>query len=238
MSKSKLFTNADIPDVRSVLYKLFSLGFSYPQSDLFALLQNGKYLSAVLHGISSLAHLKDLVVDRAGLTRKVMGILGNTTREDLEVGFVQTFDVGAPEPPCPPYEGVYREGESRTSVMLRISEFYKHFGLNMSRKEDRRELPDHLCVELEFLHFLAFKEAQAKREDNKELVKGYLLAQKDFLERHIARWVPRFSDKVKTTGAPFYTELAGLLSGFVTLELAWLNTALSANSETGEGNTA
>ena len=27
----------------------------------------------------------------------------------------------------------------------------------------KRELPDHLCAELEFLHFLAFKEAQARK---------------------------------------------------------------------------
>ena len=46
--------------------------------------------------------------------------------------------------------------------MLEVSEFYKHFGLNMNQEEGKRELPDHLCAELEFLHFLTFKEAQAR----------------------------------------------------------------------------
>jgi len=75
---------------------------------------------------------------------------------------------GAPEPPCPPYEDTYRKGLEKTVILLAVSEFYKHFDLKMDPGEGKRKLADHVSAELEFRHFLTFKEAQARKRPRPE----------------------------------------------------------------------
>ena len=214
------------PAVRSDLYKLLSLGFRYPAPVVFKTFQNGEFLDELWNNISSLPHLNDLMIEQASLSRKVKNDLNGITFADFEIKFVQTFDVGAPLPPCPLYEGMYRS-EPRTAIMLEVSEFYRHFGLLMSQKEGKREMPDHLSAELEFLHFLTFKEAHAIRDNDMEVLQVCLLAQKDFLERHLMQWVPKFSGKLQSLASvPFYLQLAQITSIFLTCELELVNSSI------------
>ena len=212
------------PAIRSNVYKLLSRGFRYPTPEVFETFRNGEFLAELLANITALTYKKN-PVEYAPQIEVVQDYLAGVTFNDFEVGFIQTFDTGAPLPPSPPYEGFYR-GEPRTAVLLAVSEFYRHFGLVMSREEGKREHPDHLCAELEFLHFLTFKEAQAIKDENPELLKGYRLAQKDFLELHLIQWVPKFRDRLQGSARfPFYTELARITSVFLAqdMELVTIN---------------
>ncbi len=104
--------------------------------------------------------------------------------------------------------------------MLEVSEFYNFFGLRMNQEEGKREFPDHICAELEFLHFLTFNEEEALRAGKGENLKGYLLAQKDFLERHPTQWIPEFCLKLQDPGSlPFHAWLARITSRFIFFEL-------------------
>jgi DMSO reductase family type II enzyme chaperone len=104
--------------------------------------------------------------------------------------------------------------------LLEVSEFYRHFGLQMSQEEAKRELPDHLCAELEFLHFLTFQKRQAVIDGKPEVEKKYCLAQKDFLDRHMIQWITKFSDRLQSSaGVSFYAQLARMTSLFITYEL-------------------
>ncbi|MCF6156201.1 MAG: hypothetical protein E3K36_13375 [Candidatus Brocadia sp.] len=226
MSQISSFTVSTEPTIRSNLYKLFSLGFRYPTPEVFKTFQNGTYLTRLWDNIKSLPHLKTIQAQQAELTGKIQDSLEGVGFEDFVVKCVSTFDIGTPEPPCPPYEGFYRS-ESRAAVMLSISKFYKHFDLIMSQKEGKRELPDYLCAELEFLHFLTFKEAQARIDGNPEFLKGYLLAQKDFLERHLIQWVPKFCDSLQNSAnVPFYVLIARIVLMFITCELELVSAKL------------
>lgn len=101
-----------------------------------------------------------------------------------------------------------------------ITEFYRYFGLAVSKRDDKRELPDHLCAELAFLHFLAFQESQAKINKNSAFPEGYLLAQKDFLNRHPVQWIPTFCDLLcSRADISFYNVLARITVTFITHEL-------------------
>ena len=201
------------PTTRSAVYKLLSLAFKYPTPELFEAYRNGDFLSELFDAMSMLPHLKSLAQAHAGLTDTVRKELTGITFQDFKVHYSKTFDVGDPQPPCPPYEGVYREGIERTGILIEVSEFYKTFGLKITSEEGKRDLPDNLSAELEFLHFLTFKESQAREEGNQELLKGYVLAQKDFLERHMVNWIPKFSDKMqKLSTLPLYAELAKITS--------------------------
>ncbi len=107
--------------------------------------------------------------------------------------------------------------------MLEVSKFYDCFGLRVSREEGRREFPDHISIELEFLHFLTYKEAHAVGTDDEEMLRGYLLAQKDFLERHLMQWVPEFCLKLQNSASmPFYAQLAQIMSRFIACEFELL----------------
>ncbi len=219
-------TQAD-PTLRSTIYRMLSLVFRYPAQEIFELYKSGEFLSELFDGMTSIPHLEGIVDEEAGLVDEVRKDLKGMTFRDFEVAYTQTFDVGAPEPPCPPYEGLHRKGVERTGLMIEVSEFYKHFGLNMNQEEGKRDLPDNLSAELEFLHFLTFKEAQAREEGAGDLLKGYVLAQKDFLERHMINWLPDFSDKLgKSSRLPFFADLGRIASRIVLSEFVFVGALL------------
>lgn len=188
---------SDDADRRSALYKLLSAGFRYPTPETFRPIADG----------SLLAEARGLAGEpRRSPEQKPAGEYGR-----FAVEYVRIFDVGAPKPPCPPYEGFYRSDRARTAILLEVSEFYRHFGLGMHRQEGARELPDHVCAELEFLHFLAFKEASASSAGAAELTRGYRWAQGDFLSLHLCRWLPALCERLERAGgAGFYVELGAL----------------------------
>ncbi|TLD42698.1 MAG: hypothetical protein JETT_1041 [Candidatus Jettenia ecosi] len=104
--------------------------------------------------------------------------------------------------------------------MMDITEFYRLFCLATSKRDGKRELPGHLCVELEFLYFLVFKELQARIDDDLKFLERYLLAQKDFLNRHPVQWVQKFCDSLcNLADIPFYNLLARINAIFITYEL-------------------
>lgn len=217
-----LFVSNGEATIRSSVYKSLSRMFRYPSPEFFDACRTGTLLADLRKNLERLALHRTPFDEEAGLSDRLQETLEGITYRDFEVGYTQTFDVGAPKPPCPPYAGVHRQGVERTHVMVEISELYRHFGLNMNPEEGRRELPDHLSAELEFLHFLTFKEAQAMGERTRDLLKGYILAQKDFLERHMVSWLPGFCEKLERSArVPLYGGLAGVTLGFVTSDLEW-----------------
>ena len=98
---------------------------------------------------------------------------------------------------CPPYETLFGNdhvfGQSYT--MGDIAGFYSAFGLQLS--QDIHERLDHLSVELEFLHYLAYKESYAILHDGPEKLKTVVDAEKKFVKEHIGRWVPLFAGMLR-----------------------------------------
>ena len=214
-----MYQNNTHPDpiIRSNLYKLLSIGFHYPTPELFKTFQNGEFLDEIVYNISSIKQLNALMPEFIAEHDATKGM----SLAEFEMEFTRTFDAGSTGPPCSPYEGHYCR-KPRSMVMLEISEFYNFFGLRMNR--DKREFPDHICAELEFLHFLTFKEEEALREGKEDEFNGFLLAQKDFLERHLIQWIPEFCLKLqKSERVPFYARLAQITSQFISFELKILS---------------
>jgi DMSO reductase family type II enzyme chaperone len=217
------------PLVRSSIYRMLAQGFKYPTKEMFESYLNGEFVTDLIEHISSVPHLSSIVIEEANLSDRVKQGLAGVSFEDFEVNYVHTFDVGFPQPPCPPYEGLYRQGEERTAIMVEISEFYKHFGLSMSREEGKRELPDYLCAELEFLHFLTVKEAQARENGDTQHLRGYIHAQKDFLERHMIDWFPKFCQKLEKSDAqPFFKDLGRIVLRFTAQEFGFVSKTLKS----------
>lgn len=223
------------PNTRSVVYKLLSQGFMYPDEERRRLIREGGWwqdLSGAISALDPVWRNRLQGTEWEPLARRQMASEG----EEPAVDYVYLFDLGNGRPPCPPYGGLYQDAVERPVVLWELAEFYRAFGLEPGRG---RELPDHVSMELEFMYFLAFKEAQAMAESEEPYLTGYRWAQRDFLERHLAAWFPRFARQVEEkSGTPFYTGLSRLTAEFLAWDLERLRAALGDRSLVAGGEAA
>jgi DMSO reductase family type II enzyme chaperone len=180
---------------RSSLYHCLATAFSFPTPELSEAFASGGFLDELLAAAAALPF--PLAADD--------GLRGDPalTHEELQQEYIRLFEVGPGRPPCPLYEGSHRSG--RTKIMEELVRFYEHFGL----RHEAGDLPDHLCAELEFMHYLAFKEAAAVHAGTDSL--PYRLAQRDFLSRRLNRWLPKLRRRLEQLDPPnLYLSLARL----------------------------
>jgi DMSO reductase family type II enzyme chaperone len=197
---------------RSRMYRLLAGAFAFPDEAFHRAVWEGGFLEEVLAIAAGLPYALPLAKGeplRADLADAVAEYV------DFQSEYVRLFDVGVPRPPCALYGGLYLG--SRRAVMEEVTRFYHHFGLSLGGES--REMPDHLTTELEFMHFLAFREVAAleKGQDRGP----YVRAQRDFLQRHLTRWLPRVRPVAEKQGAaPFFLGLLALTEAFLLKDLA------------------
>jgi DMSO reductase family type II enzyme chaperone len=176
---------------RSRAFQVFAEALAYPESELEDAIRSGMVRESLLEALAELdPKLAESADSEALCTAK--------GEDDLAVEYTRLFDVGASGPPCPLYGGLY--GGARMKVMEEAVRFYNHFGLQLG--DEPRELPDHLLVELEFLHFLAFREADTL--EGGEDPGPWRRAQRDFITRHTGAWVPKLRVKLADCDPPPY----------------------------------
>ena len=172
---------------RSKLYSLFAEAFRYPDDGFRRQVKNNDLehsLSLLIKGLPYRVELDDSSL-------APLRMLDDIEDEKIETEFIRLFEAGPGSPPCPLVEGLFRE--DRKAIFKELILFYNHFGLSYEEgsMEDR---PDHLCYELEFLHFLTFKELLSVQKD--EDASPYIRAQRDFLERHLISWIGKLLEKI------------------------------------------
>lgn len=207
-----LNNGADVPaGARSYVYRLAAEGFSFPDADIAHHLSSGGWISDIETIGANLPFELPLSAEQRSL-------LGDRAPDAtaLEVDYIRLFEVGVGKPFCPPYEGSHRNG--RMKLMEDLVRFYEHFGL-IAHPDD---LPDHVCTELQFMHYLAFKQAAIASVDG--LQADITLAQHDFLDRHLCHWLPRLEARLGSAmePSPFYSTLASFVTGFVQADRRWL----------------
>ena len=175
-----------------------------------------------------LARALPFALDLQPLVAAAAGAIGRGAR-NLGREYSALFEVGSEGAPAPIREDL-AGGEA--GVKEEIVRFYDFFGYELT--PERQWAPDHLAVELEFLHFLAFRESRATAsqaiESDAEL--SLRLAQRDFLSRHPLRWLPVLRAAIKTqTHTPYYPSLFDALHRFLTADLAWLTTQATQATE-------
>jgi len=187
---------------RSSLYLRLTEAFAFPSGALLGAIDSGRFAEELRANAAALPF--ELPVE---------GEL--SAGGELEQAYIRLFEVGPGQPPCPLYEGSHRGG--RMKIMEELVRFYEHFGLQPGPGDQ----PDHLCAELEFMHYLAFKEAAALSQGGP--VEAFVLAQRDFLERHLCRWLPGLRLRLETVDAPaFYRSLVSVAGAFAAGDLAFL----------------
>lgn len=115
--------------------------------------------------------------------RRFFSQLRGMSYEEVEAAHIGLFSSNFPHLPCPPYGSLFTapDADKRLSEMLAIKEFYHRNGVDIA--ETYTDLPDHLCVELEFSQLLCFREDEAAKKDDAEVVAGLRATQAEFLDR-------------------------------------------------------
>lgn len=121
--------------------------------------------------------------------------------------------------PPHPSESVYRDG-----VMMQFSRdevLQTYWSLGVTRKTEFTEPEDHIAVELGFMMFLCEKSYQALKKEEVKEASNYIQHQKDFLENHLLKWVPKLVDDIVTAGrTPFYKSIALLTREFLETDVS------------------
>lgn len=192
---------------RSALYSLLSKGFRFPAPEQFESVKTGRFADSVAQAVAHLPY--------DGLKGGELGRGTALSYDEFQGRYIQLFDVGGElGPPCFVYEAEY--GGGRMKVMEEVLRFYHHFGLRLS--QEKRDRPDHLASELEFMHLLTFREAEALLQRKER--RPYLNAERDFLRFHLSDFIATVALKVGSGRVPFYSDLAGLAAAFCQRELA------------------
>lgn len=220
---SDVMTPEDRARARSALYRLLGHSFNFPTLDFYKVVESGEFFATIRRMLNALPRLESA----QSLEDKLSGVPPGF--EEFCAEYVRLFDVGSGrgKPPCPLYEGEYAT-RPRLDVMEELVRFYGFFDLALSQQD--RELPDHLSVELEFLHYLAFRESDALARCTDP--SSYQLAQADFIERHAGQWLPIMRGKLETQAPlPFFAWLVGLTTDVLRADLGYLRSTLKRPQE-------
>ncbi len=216
MSEAQL-TNLQNPEeqlaaARSRAYRIFAEAWEYPDGAFAEMIRAGDLAAALRETLGAIDSSLAEGIDWEGLAEA-------GAEDDLAVEYTRLFDVGSGGggPPCPLYGGLY--GGARMKTMEEAVRFYNFFGLKMS--ESPRELPDHVTTQLEFLHFLAFREAEALQQG--EDADSYRRAARDFIDRNIGKWIPKLCGRIEQNqGMRFFRALGGALRHMLERDRAYL----------------
>jgi DMSO reductase family type II enzyme chaperone len=172
---------------RTKLYAIIAEMFRYPDATFRRQAKNGHVFQALKTVADSLPYAFDL----NSHDREDLQSLSLAADEEIEVEYIRLFDAGPGSPPVPLIEGGYRN--DRKAIIKEHILFYNHFGLSYAEgsMEDR---PDHITYQMEFLHFLSFKELMAAKNGKDRW--PYLRAQHDFVSRHPLMWIPAAIQKL------------------------------------------
>lgn len=211
---------------RSALYALFSEAFEYPRGELLEAIRSGALALRLREWLERLAPPLPGTVDWPALADA-------GDREDaLATEYTRLFDPGTSASPCALYGGLHVGPQMMT--MEEVLRFYQHFGLGLTGKGG--DTPDHLTTQLEFLHVLAYGEAElsARGEDPS----SYRLGRRDFIARHPGRWIPMMRARLERQDPmPFYARLVELLERCLAADLAELE-AVHGGASVGPGRSA
>lgn len=216
---------AAIALVRSQLYGVLARGFTDPPRTLVAWQEQGRGAEELSTAVEKFTDGAALAAALRALERARAAVTTDEALQDLRsqalalLGNLRTRSF-------PPYETEYTRGGDfrQTQDLADLMGFYQAFGVNLRDGEESRERPDHIAVELEFLHFLCWKEAAARIEGDEEHISVCLDAERKFLADHLGRWAELFSRGLeKTAPEGFYAALAALLRAVVAQDVTSLD---------------
>lgn len=214
----------DMWQVRAAAWELAALTFRYPGDDLVGAAASGEWADAAREIAGALGlPLPDAFGE--GLPAAGADVDPDALLHALRADATRLF-VGAPEPMCSPYEGVWRAADDGVQALLfvnphsmEVERFCKACGLG--RPEGTNEPLDHASAECELLEHLALRAAGAAAAQGapagEDLPGGSPeAAYAQFLEEHARTWMPRFAERCEAEARePLFRAGAQFLAALV-----------------------
>lgn len=139
------------------------------------------------------------------------GIDSDILKQDFSRLFIGPYTLLAP-----PYGSVYLEGKRRIMEDSTMDILLRYADAGLTTSEDFNDIPDHIRAELEFMHYLIFKEIDAVYKGDPNQLTDILESQHAFLENHLCAWISDFADNVAANAqTAFYRKLARSTEAFV-----------------------
>lgn len=188
MSKAAKRPGPELPAdvaVRPCLLRMLASLLGYPTPHVFATAKEN--LAASLSHADSLDPSVRLALISFSTQFERMG------REQYEAEFLDVF-THVSTPDCNPCETSYLASHifQVSQRLSQITGFYSAFGL-----EVEGERADHVSVELEFLAYLAYREALETADGSEAKSQTMRLAQARFVESHIGKWASSLAALVR-----------------------------------------
>jgi TorA maturation chaperone TorD len=191
------------------LYKILSIGFSYPEEENWKVMEQQFSLSKGLFDGELLTKLSGFEKCFEEKRQRI---------DDIKYDYMSVFDTGRK---ISPYETEYMtEKVSRKPFELAdIGGFYKAFGFGVAEDGRTKESLDHISIELEFMAILTWKHEYANNNNQKQNLKIVHDARMAFVRDHLAKWGFFYCQQIsRLTGYEFYKRLAELYKLLLTLE--------------------
>jgi len=182
---------------RAEIFRHLADGFNYPDEVLFQALTEGTFT----------ANLAD-ALKHAGFDTTAVP---NEPENQLDLEKDYTWMCFASKPrQVYLFESVYREGKLLQESTFQIARLYYDAGLKLS--EAFKLPPDHIAVELEFMAFLCFMEAEAVREGSPDKEGLAVRLQSEALQNHVIPFGLSIAERMeKHARTAFYRNMARLL---------------------------
>ena len=144
--------------------------------------------------------------------------LGADDVDTLAAEYSSLFEVGQPGPPVAVRESLtHVDGRQVREEVVR---YYAFFGYRLNA--DEQWCPDHLSIQLEFMHLLAVRHQASARGDMQ-----HLLASRDFLSRHLLVWFPAVVAAVaERSPGSWWQRVWDCLHAFLEGDRLWLDATL------------
>ncbi len=208
---------------RGSLYKLFSLGFYFPNDELISLIVNRDYQKLIEE---SPKVLKSKKLSKAA--KLFFESASKVNIKELEKDYNRIFIA---KPMLTLFgEEFGAQVFSKVHQMADIVGFYKAFDI----KQPTGERVDHICLELEFMYVLISKELYAVENGWKEKAEICHDAERKFIGDHVLGWYAIFSEKFsQLTEQDFYRRLTFFLKEFISIEKTYLSAKESVIKDIG-----
>ncbi len=198
---------------RSALYQLMSQALVYPSQEAVSALQEVDLPQAQRAAARLPARVAPLL---AAFGEQLQSADATQLQAEHRRIFTHILSLD-----CPPCETFYtaRHIFQETQELSDIGGFFRAFGLEIADKERL----DHISVELEFMHFLTYKEAYALTHHGPAKARLCRDVQRKFVQDHLGRWATRFAQRLgqKANGG-YYGCLASLVEAYLTAEVEFL----------------
>ncbi len=198
---------------RAAIYRLLAASLTFPSDETRAFVRAEVF--PVLSGVAT---------GSAGVDDSLPAVMAihDVPLDELRRGHGKVF-THIDSADCPSYESAFCPGDifRQAEVMADVAAFYRAHGLEFGGQQ--RERPDHIAIELEFMAFLARKQAHAMAELGLEEVDECERSQRHFLRDHLGCWSHAFATRLQLIAATTPFEAVGrLVEHWIADELDWL----------------